>query len=115
MSAIIRLTVNGTIDYFKNRTIYVKQMSTEIASVLAADEKRISIPNDRYQYARNVTNDQILLRVDIKGSDSTATTSQILGDDLDQMTRNGLMSAVPEPHTAALDSIYGAPETRKLL
>ena len=121
MSAIIRLTVNGTKVYLENnkagRKNYVEQMSTEIAGALPSGEGRISIPDDKFQYARIVAEDQILLRVDIKGSkDSSIPGSDLLKNELDKKISNKvIMDEQTGPRISEIDSTYGAPATRKLL
>ena len=82
----ILLTGAGTKEYFINRKSYVNEMSTNIASALAVESERISIPNDRYQYMQNTLVDQILLLVIIKGSKTPGNPSSFtLREDLDGM------------------------------
>ncbi len=91
-------------------------MSKEITKVLACNNERISIPNDRYQYDKDIAEDQILLRVDIAESKTpNESSSSSLIKDLDQMIKLKSISQISrEEHTNDLDPNYGAQQTRKL-
>ena len=91
-------------------------MSTNIASALAVESERISIPDDRYQYMQNTLVDQILLLVIIKESKTPGNPGSFkLREDLDGMVLFQDISPISSNvRPNEIDSNYGSPEIRKL-